>query len=125
MDKNDKSEDTIQITISKEVQDQLDSIVNMLIASGSNGRFRSYNQAIRYALIRARLWDERGRMDTANDIFFCYDLSIHLTSNDCCHEDDCPYATRCLLIKPLSVDAFGKKGDTAKKNMSMKRLAVI
>ncbi len=52
MEKTDKSEDTIQITISREVQDQLDSIANMLIASGSNGRLRSYDQAIRYSLNR-------------------------------------------------------------------------
>ncbi len=106
MENVDKAEDTIEITISKEVQNQLDSITNMLRTSGSNGRLRSYDRAIRYALIRARLWDEGRRMDNDNDIFFCYDLSIYLTSNDCCHENSCPYAARCLLIKPLSFDSI-------------------
>ncbi len=60
MEKVDKSEDTIQITISKEVQDQLDSIANALRASGySNSGYRPYSQAIKYALIQAGLWDEK------------------------------------------------------------------
>lgn len=125
MEKIDKSEDTIQIAISKEVQDQLNSIANMLIASGFNGRLRLYDGAVRYALIRAGLWDEGRRMNTSCNMFFCYDLRKNLPTNDCCcHEDSCPYAAKCLLIKPLSVDTLGKKVDTIKKNRIKKRLAV-
>ena len=55
---NKKDNNTIQITINKEVYDNLYSLANMLKASGSNdGEVSSYNKAIRYALIQARLWD--------------------------------------------------------------------
>jgi hypothetical protein len=56
MEEIDKSEDTFQITISKEVHDQLYSMANMLRASGSNSEPR-YNKAIKYALVEAGLWD--------------------------------------------------------------------
>jgi hypothetical protein len=46
------------------------------------------------------------RMNTIRDIFFCYDLGIYLTVNDCCHEDGCPYAAQCLLMKRSSVDTL-------------------
>jgi hypothetical protein len=125
MEKIDKSEDTIQITISKEVHNHLYRIADMLRASGcSNGGHRLYNQTIKYALIQAGLWDERERMNTAHDIFFCYDLGIPLTVNDCCHEDSCQYASKCFLMKPLSFDIPLKKVDTAKKNTTKKKLAV-
>ncbi len=54
---------------------------------------------------------KRGRMCIAHDMFFCYDLGIPLTANDCCHEDSCRYAAKCLLMKPLAIDTLGKKGD--------------
>jgi hypothetical protein len=44
------------------------------------------------------------RMNTIQDIFFCYDLGIYLTANDCCHEDGCPHAAQCLLIKRSCAD---------------------
>jgi len=46
------------------------------------------------------------KMNTAQDRFFCYDLGINLTENDCCHEDTSPYVAQCPLMKPLSVDTF-------------------
>jgi hypothetical protein len=122
MAKNNKSEDTIQIMVSKEVQDQLDSIVNMLTASGSNGEPR-YDRAIKYALTQAGLWDGGSRMNTSNDMFFCYDLGITLTADYCCHEDSCPYTAKCLLMKPLVFDTSCKKIDTANKNMVKKKFA--
>ncbi len=60
---NKKDTNTIQITINKEVYDNLHSLANMLKASGLNDSENgSYNKAIKYALIQAKLWDERGRM---------------------------------------------------------------
>lgn len=98
---NKKDNNTIPITISIEVYDNLYSLANMLKASGSkDGGLRSYDKAIRYALIQARLWDV-GKINTSHDMFFCYDLGISLTANDCCHEDSCSYAAECLLMKPL------------------------
>lgn len=60
---NKKDTNTIQITINKEVYDNLYSLANMLKASGSSdSEDGSYNKAIKYALIQAKLWDGRGRM---------------------------------------------------------------
>ena len=51
-------------------------------------------------------------MNTSHDMFFCHDLRISLTANDCCHEDSCSFAAECLVINPLSIDtdALGIKG---------------
>jgi hypothetical protein len=52
-------------------------------------------------MVTETVWN---RMCTVPEIMFCYDLGIYLTSNDCCHEDTCPYAARCLLMNKPYVD---------------------
>ena len=53
-------------------------------------------------MISEMVWN---RTSTIPETIFCYDLGIYLTANDCCHEDSCPYAAQCPLIKRSCVDA--------------------
>lgn len=52
------NDNTIQITISKEVYENLNSLTDMLKASGTNySELQTHDKAIKYALTQAGLWD--------------------------------------------------------------------
>jgi hypothetical protein len=58
MEKNNNTEETCQITVTKEVREQLHNIDCMLRADGNYKGFEhNLNRAIKYALVQAKLWD--------------------------------------------------------------------
>ncbi len=103
MEKIDKGKDTVQIEVSKEVYNHLYHIVNLFrTANCSNGEHRPYSRAIKHVFVRAGLWNGRDRMNTSYNVFYCYALGRNFPiNNHFCNECSCPYASQCLLMKPL------------------------
>lgn len=63
MEKNNKTEETYQITVTKEVREHLYKIDCMLRADGNYKGFEhNLNRAIKYAIIQAELWDEETKL---------------------------------------------------------------